>query len=64
MKLVGKFTEIQCEKGEDREACAKVEKESNGSLRYFISKLRRRKGKEYLEVWAMTLDEYSRSSEL
>ena len=58
MKLVGTFTEEQCRRKEDKAECERVERESNGVLKYFTTKFRRRKGKDCLEVYAMSLDEY------
>ena len=62
MKLIGTFTEEQCQRREDKAECERVKEESGGELRYFVPKFRKRKGQTVMEVYAMTTDEYAKSN--
>lgn len=59
MKLIGTFTEAQVRAGEDKEAKHRAENESGGAIRFFVPKFKRRKGQTVMEVYGMTLNEYS-----
>ena len=67
MRLVGKFTEKDLRLGNDKKACEKIERETNGEIRYFITKIiktkiiKRNRVPIALEVYGMTTKEYCES---
>ena len=62
MKFIGKFTEKDLRLGNDKKACEKIERETNGEIRYFITKIiKHNRVPIAMKVYGMTAKEYCES---